>query len=133
MALKNSLFNVDKLIELRPTRGYPIMDTLSFLVYSIEYYLLIKYCYRLVQRRFDLGNFLTSFIELILFLLIAKTNCLKCSPSPLYIVHCPKQKCPYLDNSFKNISFNIFGFAFPFVCFMACPTKKPKARSFPAL
>ena len=39
----------------------------------------------------------------------------------------------YFFNSSKNISFNIFGFAFPLVCFMACPTKNPNALSFPPL
>lgn len=38
-----------------------------------------------------------------------------------------------LFNSSKNILFNICGFAFPLVSFMACPTKNPKALSFPAL
>lgn len=39
----------------------------------------------------------------------------------------------YLFNSSKNILFSIWGFAFPLVSFMACPTKNPNALSFPAL
>ena len=39
----------------------------------------------------------------------------------------------YLFNSSKNNLFNNCGFAFPFVSFIACPTKKPKALSLPAL
>ena len=39
----------------------------------------------------------------------------------------------YFFNSSKNNLFNICGFAFPFVSFIACPTKKPTALSFPAL
>ena len=39
----------------------------------------------------------------------------------------------YLFISSINILFNICGFALPFVAFIACPTKNPKALSFPAL
>ena len=39
----------------------------------------------------------------------------------------------YFFNSSKNILFSICGFAFPFVSFIACPTKNPNALSFPAL
>ncbi len=110
MALKNSLFNVDKLIESRPTRGYPIMDTLSFLVYSIEYYLLIKYCYRLVQRGFELCDFLTSFIELIVFLLIAETDCPKCTRPPLDIV--PNRNVPIWSILLRTFRLTFLGLLF---------------------
>ena len=39
----------------------------------------------------------------------------------------------YLFISSINILFNICGFACPFVCFIAWPTKNPSALSFPAL
>lgn len=39
----------------------------------------------------------------------------------------------YLFNSSTNILFNICGFAFPFVVFIACPTKNPNALSLPFL
>ena len=35
-------------------------------------------------------------------------------------------------SSLKNL-FRSCGFAFPFVCFIACPTKNPKALSLPFL
>ena len=39
----------------------------------------------------------------------------------------------YLLSSSKNILLSICGLAFPFVAFIACPTKNPSALSFPAL
>jgi hypothetical protein len=44
--------------------------------------------------------------------------------------------CPFsynLSNSSFKILFITCGLALPFVSFIACPTKKPKALSFPLL
>ena len=41
--------------------------------------------------------------------------------------------CPFIHSSSFSILFTAPGFAFPFICFMVWPTRKPRAFSLPPL